>query len=114
MATSRKEEVDAARHRQEKRWATGLGSCYRTRKRRTCEATSIGLVNKSNESCTDARRTETCVAPKHEDASFDALLATCYFCSFSCTSSVGAGGERPLPNFPPPLFSRPRAGLATV
>ena len=35
MAAWRKEEVDAARHRQEKREATGLEeSCYRTRNRR--------------------------------------------------------------------------------
>ena len=34
VASWRKEEVDAARHRQEKREATRLGDCYRTRKRR--------------------------------------------------------------------------------
>ena len=34
MAAWRKEGVDAARHRQEKREATRLESCYRTRNRR--------------------------------------------------------------------------------
>ena len=46
MVAWRKEEVDATRHRQEKRKATRLGrkllsTWYRTRKRRTCEATGI-------------------------------------------------------------------------
>ena len=43
MAAWRKEEVDAARHHQEKR-VTTPESYYRTRKCRTCEATPIGLL----------------------------------------------------------------------
>ena len=38
------------------------------------EATSIGLVDEAKESCTGTRRTATCVAPRHVDASRDALL----------------------------------------
>ena len=36
-------------------------------KRRTCEAKPVCLfvVSESNESCAGARRTETCVAPRH-------------------------------------------------
>ena len=59
-AASRKEDVDAARHRQ-KREATRLGSCYRTRKRRTRKATPIGLVHEPKKSCAGARLTETYV-----------------------------------------------------
>ena len=66
MAAWRIEEVDAARLRQEKREATRLWeTCDRTRKCRTCEATPIGLVDEPKESCSGARRTETCVAPRH-------------------------------------------------
>ena len=68
MAVWRKKKVDAARHRQEKREATRLiahGSVE------FCEATPIGRVHESKESCTGARQTETCVAPKHVDASHD-------------------------------------------
>ena len=43
MAAWRKYEVYAVRHRQEKREATKLESCNCTRKRRTYEATPIGL-----------------------------------------------------------------------
>ena len=40
-----------------------------------CEATPIGLVDEPEESCTaGARRTKTCVEPKHEDASGDFYL----------------------------------------
>ena len=57
--------LDIARRRDRQRdWE----SCYRTRSRRTCEATRIGLVDELKKSCTDARRTETCVAPRDVDA----------------------------------------------
>ena len=62
MAGRRKEEVDAARHRQEKRERESKRdweSCYPTPRRRTCEATPIGLVDEPKESYTGARRTET-------------------------------------------------------
>ena len=60
MAAWRKEGVDAARHRREKRETTRLGkSCYRIWKRRTCEGTPTGLVNEPKDSCTGARQTET-------------------------------------------------------
>ena len=58
-----------------------------------CEATPIDLADESRESCTGARRTETCVAPRHVDASRDFL-----FC-FLRTSSVGGRGGGALPDF---------------
>ena len=52
----------------------------------------------------------TCVAPRHEDASRDLF----YFL-FSPNEQRAGGGEGALPDFFFfPLFSRPRAGLATV
>ena len=65
MAAWRKEEVDAARQRQEKRdWGK---SCHRTRKRKTSEAERVGLllVDEPTEYCTSGgiRRHQTCVAP---------------------------------------------------
>ena len=47
MAAWRKYGVDAARFRQEKREVTRLGNYDRTRKRGTCEATPIRLVDES-------------------------------------------------------------------
>ena len=72
----RETRLDIARRRERQRdWE----SCYRKRKRRSCEATPIDLVDKPNESCTGTRRNETCVAPRHVDASRDALLASVLF-----------------------------------
>ena len=45
MATWKKEEVDAARHRQEKREATRLGNLLSQTGVEFCEATPIGLVD---------------------------------------------------------------------
>ena len=69
----------------------------------------------------DARRTETtcvtptCVAPRHVDASRDFFYF--YFLRTSSARGVGGGGGA-LPDFFFFffffLFSRPRAGLATV
>ena len=84
MAAWRKEDVDAARHRQEKREATRLEKLLSHTERdnetgkiviahgsvELSEATRIGLVDESKKSYTDAR-TETCVAPRHVDASRD-------------------------------------------
>ena len=51
MAAWRKEEVDAARHRQEKREAARLGNfCHRTRKRRILRSNTLDLVDESKES----------------------------------------------------------------
>ena len=113
MATWRKEEAEADRDRQEKR----------TRKHRTYEATQIGLlkVDQPKESCTGARRTEACVAPRHKDASRDAILHMCSFFPLCCTRSLfyfyfipseraawGGGGAAKLSLFViPSLFSRP-------
>ena len=52
-----------------------------------CEATPIGLVDESKESCAGARRTETCAALRHKDASHVVV--------FLRTSSVGEGGALP-------------------
>ena len=52
-----------------------------------CEATPIGQVDESKDSCTDVRRTETCVAPtKHVDASRDFIFI------FSERAAWGGGG----------------------
>ena len=40
-----------------------------------CQATPISLVDESKESCTGARRTESCVAPRHVDASCDFFVS---------------------------------------
>ena len=40
-----------------------------------CQATPICLVDESKESCTGARRTETCVAPRRVDASRDFFIS---------------------------------------
>ena len=55
----------------------GNKGCCRTRKRKTCEATPVGLVDEPKQSRTGTIRTETCAAPnnRHVDASRDALLA---------------------------------------
>ena len=87
MAARRKEEVDAAGHRQEKKKARDWervviahGSVE------SCEATPIGRA--------DVRRTETCVAPRHVDASRDFYLF--YFILFSPNEQrarEGGGGR---------------------
>ena len=41
------------------------------------EATPMGLVDESEGSCTGARRTETCVAPRHIDESRDLYSGKC-------------------------------------
>ena len=82
MAAWRKEEVDAARHRQEKRGNETGKACYCTRKCRTCKATSTGIVDEPKESSTGTRRAETCVASINRlavDASRKALLVTFFF-----------------------------------
>ena len=53
MAAWRKEGVDAARHRQEKREANETRIVVTRRKRRTCEATPNGLVDEPKESYAD-------------------------------------------------------------
>ena len=51
MASWRKEEEDAARHRQEKREATRLGKFFIVHGRvEFCEATPMGLADESKES----------------------------------------------------------------
>ena len=107
MATCRKEEAGAGRHRQEKREATRLGKLVSH-----MEGAHIGLVDELMESCTGARQTETCVAPRYVDASRDFY----FIFSERATWGVGGGGARcqtfSLVVFS--WFSRPRAGLATV
>ena len=41
--------------------------------------TPVGLLAGPKESCTEARRTEILAAPRHVDASRDALLVVCSF-----------------------------------
>ena len=69
MAARRKYEVEAARHCQEKREPMILGKGHRSVE--FYETTTIALVDESKESCTGARRTETCVSPRHVEASRD-------------------------------------------
>ena len=59
MATRRKEEVDTARYRQEKRKAARLGKLLPHTESLTCEATPIGLVHEPKKPHTDARQSET-------------------------------------------------------
>ena len=105
MAAWRKEEVDAARHRQEKREATRLGNLFVE----FCEATPIGLVDEpkislyGRETDQDLRSACRCVA--------------CFFFFFSERAVWGVGGRVCCQTFSFvhfPLFSRPRARLATV
>ena len=56
MAAWRKEEVDAARHRQEKREATRLGNLLSQTDVELCEATPIDLVDEPKVSL-DGRET---------------------------------------------------------
>ena len=75
----RQTRLDFAKRRDRQRdWE----NCYRTRKRRTCEATPIWLVDGSKESCTGARcSTFACM---HIYASRDALSGHLLFCSLRC------------------------------
>ena len=83
MAAWRKEEVDAARHRQDKREATRLGNLLsHTEAQIFAKRHPLTKSTSRRNPCTDARRTEICVAPL--DASRD------FF--FLPTSSVGGGG----------------------
>ena len=46
-------------------------NCYRSQKRKTCKTTPIILVVEPKRFSTGTRRAETCVAPRHADASRD-------------------------------------------
>ena len=70
------------RHRQNKRKIIAHGSVG------FCDATPIVLVDELKKSGTGARRTETCVVPRHVDVSRD------FYFVFVRTSSVGGGGGR--------------------
>ena len=62
MATWRK-EVHAARYRQDKKEATGLGNCRRTQKRRVLQKGTLWPSRPVEIIIVDARPTKTCVAP---------------------------------------------------
>ena len=111
MAAWRKEEGDAARHRQEKREAARLGNLLSQLviadgSVEFCEASPIILVDEPKislygcETDRDLRSACRCVA-----------------CFFSERAVWGVGGGYPAYTFSFvlfSLFSRPRAGLATV
>ena len=79
-----------------------------------CEATLIGLVDESKESCTGARRTGICVAPRHVDASRD-FTDFILFYPHEQRGGGGGGYAARLSLFVLfSLFSRPQAGSATV
>ena len=65
MTAWREKEVDAARHRQEKREATTGNDVIAHGSIELCEATPIRLADGRRNPCRDERRTETCVAPWH-------------------------------------------------
>ena len=77
--------LDIARRRERQQdWEC----CYHTRKRRTCEATLIGLVDEPTEPYTGARRIETYVSHKA-----CRCVTRCYsnrliICSVCCTRPV--------------------------
>ena len=58
-----------------------------TRNRKTCKATLVGLAHEAKESCTGARRIETCVVPRHVNA-----LQRGMFYYFLQTSNLSGGG----------------------
>ena len=72
-----------------------------------CEATPISLVNELKQSYMGGRRTETCVAPRHVDASRDFVL-------LSPNEQRGGGRCQTLSFVLFSLLGRPRAGLAII
>ena len=73
MAAWRKKEVDAARHRQENREAARLGRklSSHTEAKSLAKRHPLAQPTSRRNPCADARQTETCVAPRHVDASRD-------------------------------------------
>ena len=121
MAAWGEEEKDSARHRQEKREATRLGklqSHTEAYSRKFAKRHPLAWPTSRTNPCTDAKRIETtcvtptCVAPRHVDAPSYLFI---YFI-FLRTSSARGGWDaaRLFFFFFSPLFSRPRAGFATV
>ena len=75
MVAWRKEEVGAARHRQEKREATGLEKLLsHTEEQNFAKRYPLASSTSLRNPCTGARRIETYVAPRHVDASHDFYL----------------------------------------
>ena len=120
MITPRKEYLDAARHRQEKRETNETSKVIVAQ--RSVEPAKLNL-DESEESYTGTRRTETCIAPRCVNGSLGALLAICSFRSLCYVllllhyySSVRGGGggcaARLYIFLLFSLFSRPQAGLA--
>ena len=106
-----KEEVDAARHPQEKREATRLGNLLsQTGVQNFAKSHPLAWSRSRRYPCTDARPTETCVAP------VDASRAFVYFLRTSSVGCVCVGGVccQTFYFVLFSLFTRPRAGLATV
>ena len=78
MAAWRKEDVDPVRHRQKKSEATRVGRKLLSHADAQNFAKPHAFAKSTSRriTCTDARRTETCVAPRHVfvDASRDFIL----------------------------------------
>ena len=88
MVAWNKKEEEAVRHRQEKREATRLGNLLTHTEAQNFEKQRPLMWSTSRRNpCTDARRTETCVAPV--DASLDFLF---YFPNGQRGESGGGGG----------------------
>ena len=111
MAAWRKEEVDAARHRQEKREATALEKVVIAHGSvEFCEATPFDLVDGSRESLVYGRETD-------RDLCCACRCVTWFLFYFLRTSSVGGGRWVRGQTFYFAIFSMlsgPRAGFATV
>ena len=88
MVAWNKKEEEAVRHRQEKREATRLGNLLTHTEAQNFEKQRPLMWSTSRRNpCTDARRTETCVAPV--DASLDFLF---YFSERAAWGVRGGGG----------------------
>ena len=70
-------------------------SCYRIRKRRILRSDAHSPSRRNP--CTDGRRTETCVAPRHVDASRDFDFD--FICPERAAWGGGGGGGGALPDF---------------
>ena len=88
MAAWSKEEIDAANIARRKERQRDWESYYRTRKRRILRSDTHWPSRRvEGNPCADARRTETCVAPWHVDAS-----RGFYFILFSPNGQRAGGG----------------------
>ena len=132
MVAWRKKQIDAARHRERKRDATKLGKLLSFNEAQNLRS-DVGWSYRRTEKNLYGRETNRDLSSaymQHVDASRDALLATCSFCSLSCIRALclfflfsrnehcvrwGWKGSHTFYFVIFSLFSRPRVvGLAMV